>query len=377
MKVLERYLLKELLKTSGLTIAVLTFVLVLGNVFTRLFDQLVNSDVPAGFLAEAVLLLVPFSLAFTLPWGLLTATLLVFGRMSADSELVAVRAGGIGLRSFVAPALLLALAGSALSLWINCSIAPLAQNRMKASLINLATRHPASLFSEDSVIDVFPDKRIYVEKKTGDTVRNIHVWELDNDGRPLRSFRSDTGRISLTSFNGDTNQPCIRIDLLDARMEERDADRPGDYRLVQGGRRFATFPLDIPLKRLAERTNKRKGLSALSLDLLFAQVLNPREKREGYNFTPTLTEIQKRIAISLAGLTLVLVGIPLAIRSHRRETFAGIPLSVGVIAVYYTLLVLGETFKARSSAFPEVIIWLPNLIFQAIGIVALLRLGRR
>jgi lipopolysaccharide export system permease protein len=376
MKVLERYLFRQLLGTSVLTVAVLTMLLVAGNVFTRLFDLLVNHDVPLAFIAEAVLLLIPFSMAFTLPWGLLTATLLVLGRMSADSELVAVRAGGIGLRTFVAPALLLALIASGLSLWINCDLAPAAQDRMKASLVNLATRHPSALFGEDAVIDVFPDKRIYVEHKDGTKLNSIHVWELNEQGRPVRSFRSAHGSIGLAHAEDDPARPVIRLNLMDARMEERDPEKPGDLALIQGGRRFETFPLDIPLDRLIERTNKRKGLSAQPLNGLLAEVLAPDAKRAGYNFTPTLTEIQKRIAISMASLTLVLAAIPLAIRSHRRETFAGLLLSLAVISVYYTLFVLGETFKARTALVPEAIVWLPNALFQVAGGIALLRLGR-
>jgi lipopolysaccharide export system permease protein len=372
LKILYRYLYKELLMVSLLTTGVLTFFLVVLNVFREVFDLLLNRDVPVLIIAQLVLLLVPFVLTFTLPWGLLLGVLLVFGRLSQDNELLSLKSSGVGLAPVIAPVVLLSLAFSGISFWINASLGPQSRTMFKSISSEMLRSNPMAFFTADQVIDKFPGYRIFVGQRQDNEMKQVHIWQIDSQFQPTKSIRAD--RATITP---DLDNQRILLTLFNARQEERWSEHPEDVTHIRSGARAQELPLEISLAPLFNSSKEPKSIVNQTLAEISQTIFSPAMMLRNSNVTPMLTEIQKRIAWSLSSFTFVLVGIPLALQAQRRETSVGVALSLAIVLVYYAVFIVAESMKEQARFFPELIIWLPNLVFQTLGFFLLIRANRQ
>jgi lipopolysaccharide export system permease protein len=380
MKLLDRYVGRQVLTTSLFGVAVLSVVLVLGNVFKQLLDLLVNHNVPFDFILSFIAYILPFSLTFTIPWGFLTAVLLVFGKMSAENELIALRSSGVSIPRICVAVFVLALICVGICLWINVDVAPRAQASMKDALYRIATNNPLAMFASDKVIDEFPGKKIYVERNDGPELHNILVYEMNEDSYPMRVVFARRGVLRTDSEN---NQ--LLLNLFDARYEERNADDPTNLMKIAQGivAKETTFP--ISLKELYEKNKKKKGLSTMTVDELQhrleqerAAVLSKDEKKQqAADISSAKTEVSKRFSFSLASLAFGLIGVPLAITAHRRETSVGFMLSLAVAFVYFFFIILADTVRDNPKLHPELLIWMPNVLFIGLGLWLFVGLSRK
>lgn len=366
MRILDRYVAKQILVTGIFAIAVLSMILVLGNVFKQLLELLVNHDVPLEYILSFLAYILPFSLTFTIPWGFLTAVLLVFGKMSAENELIALRTSGISIPRICAPVLALALASVGICLWINVDVAPRAQEKMKQAVFNIATSNPIAMFGSDQIIDEFPGKKIYVAKKEGTELEDILMYDLGEKGEPMSVVHARHGRLEA-DLEGK-HQILLRLD--DARYEQRDSQEPLNLEKIKDGITMDKIDLPISLEELYNKNKKRRGLTQMSLAEL-SNLQNAKQK------TAALTEVNKRFSFSFASLAFGLIAVPLAITAHRKETSIGFLFSLIVAFVYFFLIILIDVVRSDPKWHPEMLIWGPNALFMALGGFLFWRLSRR
>ena len=366
-RILYRYLTGQMMAATAGAVAVLSLIIVLGNAFKQIFELLVNDELPISLIFKMVGLLIPQALTFTMPWGILVAALIVFGRMSQDLELQAIRAAGIGLVPLVAPVILFGLFLSAVCFYNNAVVVPLTLQKFKSVLLDIGRDNPAFLIRAGEAMDRFPGYRIYIGKKNGTDLSDINIWELDPNGVPRRNIRAEKG-----SLSADLDDLSLTITLQKARQEER-GENAADLNGIRAGLSADQLPLKISLRSFLN-PDDMKDIRIAGLGDLTNRILSPVE---GYvdpkQMYPMLTEMQKRISFALAPFTLLLVGIPLGIRVQRKETSVGVVISFFLVMAYYALILLAEGLKNRGGAYPELIVWMPNLLLQGYGFFLLWR----
>lgn len=389
MRTLHRYLTRQILATMLMTVVVFTFVLLLGNVLKEILGMLVNRQATLMMAVQAIGLLIPFVLVFALPMGLLTATLLVFGRFSADQELTAVRASGVSLVALITPVLLLSAAMSIVSAWVNLEIAPQCRMAYKRLLVNVGLSQAGLLLPEKTFIKDFPDKIVYIGSIDGPHLQDVLIYNLNAEGKVDYYIRASQGKIETDPAN-----QVIHVQLTDAwrvgLME--DSEVPVPVYAAESSLSYTNQPDEVKREKMQLSDMTFRELRE-QLHLLESRVryLGPLPKltreeaeeklREIKAFREDITlpirlQIHSKIAFSFASIGFTLVGIPLGIRAHRRETTFGIALALILVLVYYSFFIVGQSLDTRPEFFPHLILWVPNFLFQAIGMVLLWRANR-
>lgn len=380
MKTLHKYLIREILVALLMTVAVFTFVVLLFNVLHEILPLLVRGQVSLWLVLKAVGLLIPFACVYALPMGFITAALLVFGRFSADQELTAARASGISLFSLISPVLLLSLFCCGVSAWFNMDLGP----RSRVAYINLRQQVSSELVTaqlpEGQIIRDIPGYIIYVDKNRDGNLENVRILVLEGATNVSMIIFAPAGRLEEDITNRQIFLHLVQARGLTARGATLAA---GQW----------TSPNLYPTNALVGRSSKPKisdmtfGQLRDELHSLEQLVLPANEEASPGEWHAQLQEMEKlmeqirvemhrQIAFSFACFGFTLVGIPLGIRLHRRETNVGVAIALLLVLVYYAFIMVGEALSARPEFVPHLILWLPNFIFQAVGVVLLWRANR-
>ncbi|MGB6330488.1 MAG: LPS export ABC transporter permease LptF [Candidatus Sulfotelmatobacter sp.] len=365
MRILTRYILREVTSHALIGAAIFTFVL-----FTRdlglILDLVVRASAPLPSVAEIFFYTVPFALTYTIPMSVLVGILIGLSRLAADSEITAMRASGMGVWSFgrvlaifVAGAWLLALVNSLyLAPWSLASLGRL-EDQLKGAQASYEVQ--PRVFYEG-----FPKLVLYVQDVH--SAQGGAVW----DGVFLADI-SDPSNPSITLAREGILVPegedRLHLHLKDGSTHETDPTKVDHYQIST----FQQTDIPIELAPSENKADEQTPVRAISTGALrdHAASVDPASARV------YLIELQNRFALPTACLVLAMVGIPLGLSSKKSGKSGGFVLTIVLVFVYYFISLVGVSLAKQGRVGPVFGAWLANLVFFAAALFLLWQAERR
>jgi LPS export ABC transporter permease LptF/LPS export ABC transporter permease LptG len=363
-RIIDRYVLRELLPPVAMGVAVFTFFLIIDRIY-HLTDLVITKGVPFTLVLTLLGLTLPSFLALTLPMALLVAVLIVGGRLAADGEVTALKSSGVSplrlLRPFVLAGVVVTLLAALLTLWL----APLGNRAFQQQLFKILQSRAATGLKERVFSASFGQFTIYVQEVSPSQVALKGLLVSDErDPELSRVVIAKEGRL-LT----DEEKGRITIRFLDGQITETDVADGRRSRYTDFSLYDMNLPLDSPLTGSSAKDKPERDLPTGALR---------REARalaaQGQLVAPYYVEFHKRLALPAAALIFVVIGFPLGIRGHQRGGAGrGIALaaSLAIVVAYYVLFTALEGSALRGRVPAGLAIWLPDAVFLAAGLAML------
>jgi lipopolysaccharide export system permease protein len=370
MNLLHRHIFANVVLTCAAAVGMFAFVLMIGNALKDLLPYILAGQLAVETVIRLIGLLVPFVVSYALPMGMLTGILLVLGRMSSDREITALRACGVSIAWLSAPILFFALLGVAVAVVINFQFMPIARVTYHRELAEAVRQNPLSFIVPRTFIRDFPGIVIYAGEKNGTQLKDFWLWELDAQNRVKRFARADTGQLKFDEPNNK-----LILTLEGAQAEVRDEKDPENFSQERGAASWEQATFDLPLDRVTgQRTvgTKDKWLTFGQLMAKWHQLnqpdpnVTPAERRT-QQMRVQIT-IHEKFATAFSVLSFALIAIPLGIKISRKETSANLGIGLGLAMAYYFATIVVSWLDNETALRPDLLMWLPNLAFQALGL---------
>lgn len=351
MRISDRYIGRNIISGTFFGTMLLSVLLVLGNLFKEIRPLLVEAGAPISVLGEFVLSVLPVSLIFTIPWGFLSAVLLVFGRLSTDNELNAFRAAGVSLVRLAAPVIVTGLALSFLCLWLNLEIAPWAKQRVNTIVTRTIIKDPRSLLKAGVDQSRINNVRVHSGSHEGDVFHDFHIFVMDekNEGDGGAYIHADTAETVV-----DTEKRQIHLRLTGA-YTDGPISPTEDFALLSDDLQWMV----VDYSDDARRKPKPSAMSNDEIDAFLVENPNlPSNFRARFRAKQT-----SRYTTSFACFAFALIGVPLGIKARRRDTSTGLIFSLGIGAAYF---IAGSMISTREGT--QWLLWIPNILCLLLGI---------
>lgn len=370
MRLIDRYICREVVSHALLGLVVFTFVFFVPRL-VQLMDLVVRHSGGFGTVTLLFLCTLPPALAFTLPMAVLVGVLIGLGRMSADSEIVALHAAGVGLRRLLVPIGFVALAGTCITLATTFWLSP-ASLRTLRRLEDKLLSSQASFSVQPRVFDErFPHVVLYVQDVEAAATRwrgvflatsGVVGFRSAGDSHPGSNEFAVTTAENAFIMSGPT-EGQIQLHLGSGSTHSYDPRYPNRYNVTTFGEN--DIPVDISAATTAAKntplSTAERPTSALLID-------------NGPNWRESRIEFQRRIAVPAACLIFALLGVPIGVRPRRGGRAAGLILALVLIGGYYFIFVYGIHMAELGRVSPWLGVWAADVVTAVVGVFFLSRI---
>jgi lipopolysaccharide export system permease protein len=355
-KILRNYILKEFFGPFLSALAVLTMVMLLGNL-VRLADLIINKGVNLLSVGKLFTFLIPSLLTYTMPIAVLVAILLSLGRLSSDNEIIALRTSGVNiLNLIVMPLLTVSLILSLILVVFNDRIVPYVHFASRRTLSSIGIRSPAAALEAGTFINAFDKYIIFIYRIDGNQLYQVRIYEPRPGDQPCRTIVAKRGE-----FAPLPEKKMVKLKLINGTSDELDPNNPTKFYKLN----FKTLFLNLNLAK-SDKDEIQKKPKDMTFQELNNQII--KFKDSGIEISPLITELHKRIALAFSVIIFVILGASLAMLTRRREKSINFSLAFGITGVYYLLLLGANALSLQGYLWPALAMWLPNLILGAIGL---------
>src|SRR5579863_9474345 len=354
MRLLDRYIAREVVSHALLGLSVFTFIFFIPQL-TRLMELVVRHTESLATVLLLIVCTLPPVLGFTLPMAVLVGVLIGLGRLSADSEIVALHASGISLRRLLLPIGAIASLGAILTLLTTFWLSPLALRTISRLEVRLlSSQAPYSV--QPRVFDErFPHLVLYVQDVESAATRWRGVF-LAGSGSP--SSPSSVTLAQQADIVVDPRTGHLEIHLGSGSTHEYDPREPDKYNVTTFGKN--DIPVDVPVAG-------PKSVAVSDAEESVHELLSEK----GAGWRDARVEFHRRIAFPAACLVFALLGVSLGVRPRRGGRATGLILTLVLIAAYYFVFVTGVHMAQQGSVRPWAGVWAANIASAAIGLLSL------
>ncbi|HXT73907.1 MAG TPA: LptF/LptG family permease [Candidatus Angelobacter sp.] len=359
MRILDRYVCREVASHALLGLAVFTFVFFVPQL-VQLMALIVQHAGTAGETALLFVSSLPPVLIFTLPMSMLVGVLIGLGRLSADSEIVALNASGVSLRRLLVPIGAIALTATILAFVITLWLGPRSLRTLRSLETRLRTSQ-ASFAVQPRIFDErFPHVVLYVQDvgASGTRWRGVFLADSSSSAGSKVTFAKDA------IVAADPQQDKLTLHFDDLSTHEFNPKDPERYNLSTS----AAQSMDVSLENAEAASQGPRKLSDKERSV--RELLNIK----GPGWLDARIELQERFAFPSACLLFALLGVPVGVRPRRGGRAAGFVLTVLLICAYYLLFVTGVHLAEQGSVTPALGVWTANIATLLVGLVLLRRI---
>ena len=357
MRILTRYILGEIFSHTLIGCALFTFILFMREL-QNILDMVVRNSSTTNTVIEVVLFLMPNFFTVTIPMAVLVGILLGLSRLAADSEIIAMRASGLGIGYFVRVAAIVAVGGTAIGLFNSLYVAPRANQGildLDKSLASQATYEiQPRVFYED-----FKDKVLYVQNVISGTGaanwRQVFMADITDPNSPKITTAASAVVVS------DSSQALL-MRLRNGTEHDPVPGHPEQYNI-------STFTIDDLPFTASQQNEGHLGrldtpIYAMSMKELIAHTHGPDGKR-------FLIELHKRFSYPAACLVLMLVGVPLGVTSRRGGKSSAWVFTILLVILYYSMSLVGIAMGRQNWIPTFLAVWSANILFAVGGLFLL------